>query len=155
MLKKNVQQLRELLIKKGVSLDIILEEKGRLLLYVYRKDRLEQDLSCPVVSDFLKKYGYNPLNISSVIDTLKSRFTGCNIDGKFPHEIGLFLGYPIKDVIGFIKNGGKNYVYSGYWKVYDEEENATSVFASYDKCFAVYRRLSSQGANIFRLTVAC
>ena len=38
--------------------------------------------------------------------------------GDFPHEIGLLLGYPPEDVSGFIENGGKNFLCSGYWKVY-------------------------------------
>ena len=35
---------------------------------------------------------------------------------EFPHEIGLFLGYPPEDVEGFIQepNGQK---YTGIWKV--------------------------------------
>ena len=36
----------------------------------------------------------------------------------FPHEMGLLLGYPVEDVTGFMVHGGKNSLYSGYWKVY-------------------------------------
>lgn len=35
----------------------------------------------------------------------------------FPHEIGLFLGYPSEDVSGFIKHGAKNSKCVGTWKV--------------------------------------
>ena len=34
--------------------------------------------------------------------------------GAFPHEIGLLLGYPVEDVLGFIRYQGKNYLYTGY-----------------------------------------
>ena len=34
--------------------------------------------------------------------------------GAFPHEIGLLLGYPVEDVLGFIRHQGKNYLYTGY-----------------------------------------
>ncbi len=33
---------------------------------------------------------------------------------QFPHEMGLLLGYPVEDVVGFMENNGKNYLYSGY-----------------------------------------
>ena len=42
----------------------------------------------------------------------------------FPHEIGLFLGYPFEDVMGFIENKGENYLCSGCWKVYSCEQDA-------------------------------
>ena len=45
---------------------------------------------------------------------------------QFPHEIGVFLGYPLEDVKGFIENKGKNFLYSGYWKVYSDVERAKS-----------------------------
>ena len=32
--------------------------------------------------------------------------------GKFPHEIGLFLGYPPEDVSGFIENRANAEVHS-------------------------------------------
>lgn len=41
------------------------------------------------------------------------------IQEDFPHEMGILLGYPVEDVEGFIINNGKNELYTGYWKVYD------------------------------------
>ena len=51
----------------------------------------------------------------------------------FPHEIGLLLGYPIEDVVGFIEQKGKNYLYSGYWKVYGEVEKKKEIFRQYEE----------------------
>ena len=51
----------------------------------------------------------------------------------FPHEIGLLLGYPLKDVKAFIENSGKNYLLSGYWKVYHDKERALEIFDAYTK----------------------
>ena len=39
---------------------------------------------------------------------------------KFPHEIGIFLGYPLADVAGFIRNKGRNCKCIGTWKVYGD-----------------------------------
>ena len=35
----------------------------------------------------------------------------------FPHEIGVFLGYPVEDVEGYMQNDGKNFLLVGYWKM--------------------------------------
>lgn len=40
-----------------------------------------------------------------MLDTLAGRIQ--NAGGEFPHEIGLFLGYPLGDVKGFIKHKAK------------------------------------------------
>lgn len=63
----------------------------------------------------------------------KSRYNIDSCQPVFPHEIGLLLGYPLKDVIAFIQNHGRNYILSGYWKVYYDKEMAAGIFESYDK----------------------
>ena len=64
----------------------------------------------------------------------------------FPHEVGLFLGYPLDDVTGFIEQKGKNYKCCGIWKVYG---NPTSrprmLFRKLKKCSEIYRRLFADG----------
>ena len=72
----------------------------------------------------------------------------------FPHEIGLFLGYPLGDVIGFIKNAGQNCKCVGCWKVYCNECEAIKAFARFKKCTSVYVRLWNQGRSVRQLTVA-
>lgn len=54
-----------------------------------------------------------------------------NTAEAFPHEIGLLLGYPLKDVEAYIENSGKNYLLSGYWKVYHDKDKALSIFEAY------------------------
>ena len=73
--------------------------------------------------------------------------------GGFPHEIGLFLGYPIDDVISFIENKGKNFKCCGCWKVYHDEDNAKKTFEKYKKCTNIYCKKYLQGSSLKRLTV--
>ena len=68
--------------------------------------------------------------------------------------IGLFLGYPLGDVIGFIKNAGQNCKCVGCWKVYYNECEAIKAFARFKKCTNVYVRLWNQGRSVRQLTVA-
>ena len=72
----------------------------------------------------------------------------------FPHEIGVFLDYPLKDVEGFIENKGKNFKISGMWKVYANENETEKLFARYRKCREIYIRLWKQGKSVMQLTVA-
>lgn len=136
---------------RGVAL-ITLREKGdRALIYVFRKKRLREELDCPKIREFLKSSGYSGSNIGTALSTLRAHLT--ELDG-FPHEIGLFLGYPIGDVIGFIRNKGRNCKCCGCWKVYCDECEAEKTFARYKKCEQVYMRLWEQGRTVRQLTVA-
>ena len=53
--------------------------------------------------------------------------------GQFPHEIGLFLGYPPCDVLGFLHDAGRHSKLSGYWQVYGDAQAALALFAKYKK----------------------
>lgn len=99
-----------------------------LLLLIYRRNALEQALFNKKASRILERLGYQsqPLSLESHLLNLGKRFTG-----KFPHEIGLFLGFPPEDVRGYIENDGNNAIASGYWKVYGNVRRAKSVFAKF------------------------
>ena len=72
----------------------------------------------------------------------------------FPHEVGLFLGYPLEDVIGFISNKGENYYQVGPWKVYSDQETAVKKFEKFKKCTMIYKRLFSEGKTLQQLAVS-
>ena len=136
---------------KGVAMIALRETDNRALIYVFRKNKLRKDLCCPKIERFLKNNGYGGTNIGAALSTLRSHL---NEHGNFPHEIGVFLGYPIDDVIGFIINKGQNSKCTGCWKVYCNECEAAKTFARFKKCEAVYMRLWEQGRSVRQLTVA-
>ena len=78
----------------------------------------------------------------------------CLLFGRFSHEIGVFLGYPLGDVVGFIENRGKNFTCCGCWKSYGDPDAAQKHFDQLSKCTAVYLRLFHSGTPILRLAVA-
>lgn len=138
--------------QKGVSIAILRNRASKALLYVYRKSRLDDDLQKPGVPEFLSRYGYKEFHADYGIAQLKKKFAE---EESFPHEIGLFLGYPLKDVTGFIENAGKNSKCSGCWKVYCNECETLKLFAQFKKCKNVYLGLFLQGKrNVLQLTVA-
>lgn len=151
-LETSLQQLRRKLEPKGVSLEVIHHYPQNVLVYVYRPVRLQQDLKQPGAAKLLREYGYEGTSVEQALAHLKKRIAAA--DG-FPHEIGLFLGYPLGDVMGFIENRGKNCKCVGCWKVYCDECEAQKMFARFDKCCAVYRRLFAEGRrSLCQLTVA-
>ncbi len=138
------------LADKGVSMTILAEQRDGVLVYVYRRSFLERDLSRPASRAFLAGYGYGETDADRALERLRQRMEQGE---EFPHEIGVFLGYPLADVIGFIENGGKNCICCGCWKVYCDEWEARKTFARYKKCTEVYCRLHRDGRTIRQLTV--
>lgn len=136
---------------KGVCLRLLRAKNGCALIYVYRPLRLAADLRKPGVAEFLAGCGYRSLAPEDALERLSLRL--CTQD-SFPHEIGLFLSYPLGDVQGFIEHGGAHYKCSGCWKVYCNECEAAKLFAKYQKCRGVYWRLFSGGRSVLQLTVA-
>ena len=135
---------------KGVHLRALRCRGCRALVYVYRPDRLAGDLSGPEAAALLRRFGYTATDVEHALDTLGRRLGG-QVD--FPHEIGLFLGYPLCDVVGFIENGGKCEKCTGCWKVYGDEHAAQRQFCRFNKCRDVYTRLWSRGRSVTQLTV--
>lgn len=150
-LKKCVEVWNETLSEKGVFLEVLKKGDHDTLIYVYRKEKLREDLNREGVFDFLRQCGYCHGSTKEILDFLKQRLQESEC---FPHEIGLFLGYPLEDVIGFVENGGKNSKCSGCWKVYGDCERAIRMFEQFKKCRTIYKYLFAQGRSISQLTVA-
>lgn len=91
---------------KGVTVSIIKEcpVTHAYLVYVYRAKSLEESLQQPDVQHYLLREGYPQGGLQECLDHL-SRCLCC--EAEFPHEIGVFLGYPLEDVVGFVANKGK------------------------------------------------
>ena len=126
----------------------------RYLVYVYRESRLREVLADENVRAFLAQEGYTLSEDGDCEPLLRQMAQRLCCEAEFPHEIGLFLGYPLGDVIGFIENHGQNCLCSGVWKVYTNPEAAAGAFRKFSKCTRVYRRLFFGGQrNVEQLTV--
>ena len=150
-IEEQIEFWNQCMKEKGIRLYILRRQKNRVLVYVYRKKQLEVSLNRPGVAKFLKKYGYGSTDVEYALNRLKSRIGENN---EFPHEIGVFLDYPLGDVIGFILNEGRNFKCAGCWKVYCDECACRKTFEKYKKCRDVYVRLWQQGRSVLQLTVA-
>ena len=102
-------------------------------------------------AELLKSCGYAELELSAMLENLSRRL---NKRAEFPHEIGLFLGYPLADVKGFIENKGAGCKLVGFWKVYGDAVAAEKKFSQFKKCSALYYSNYKKGRSISKLTVA-
>lgn len=150
-IKQSVRKLNAVLVKKGLRVLPLKFCNNRALIYVYRPSKLSQDLKQDTACDLLKKYGYTTVKPEHCIVQLMQRLTDSE---EFPHEIGLFLGYPPEDVCGFIENKAEKCKCVGCWKVYGDVNKAQKTFAKYKKCTKVYYEQWTKGKSIERLTVA-
>lgn len=145
------RELNKKLCVKGLRILPLRYKNGRALIYVYRPSKLKNDFSNKQVRELLYSFGYNIENPDMCVVQLMKRLKEA---GEFPHEIGLFLGYPAEDVTGFIENRAGGAKFTGYWKVYGDLEQAKKTFAKYKKCTDVYCVQYAKGSNISKLTVA-
>lgn len=149
--KESVKETDFLLADKGVRVRTLKTCPEGSLVYVYRPAMLNAKLSKPDVQAFLKMYAYEGVEIDACLERLTERIH-CGAD--FPHEVGVFLDYPLEDVIGFIKHRGCGYCCVGCWKVYGDAEAAQRTFELYKKCKRVYADCYHRGFDVTRLTVA-
>lgn len=140
-----------ILVKKGIRVLPLRYRDKRALIYVYRPSRLIKDLGNYDACKLLKEQGYTGDTpercLVQLIQKLKESM-------EFPHEIGLFLGYPPEDVYGFMQNKAKGYKCVGGWKVYGDVVQARKTFAKYKKCTEIYCAQFAQGKSMERLTAA-
>lgn len=149
-LRESLRSLNRRLVPKGLRVVCLRVHKGRALIYVYRPSGLKKDLLDDQARALLEQHGYTPAKGEGCVCQLIRRLHSSE---EFPHEIGLFLGYPPEDVCGFIQNKAA-YKCVGCWQVYGDVDAAKRTFARYEKCTRVYCAKWAQGTTIERLTVA-
>lgn len=148
-LLSEIRRINRCLETKGLRLIPLKSLKKRMLLYLYRPTLLREDFNRESTVRILNERGYEnthfPCCIVRLIEKMKKQ-------EEFPHEVGLFLGYPPEDVQGFIDN--KECKCCGCWKVYGDEKQALETFEKYKKCTEIYCAQWDQGKSLENLTVA-
>ena len=149
-LSMEVRRLNRSLKDKGIRLIPIKRKDRKALLYLYRPARLKEDLLSAEAGSILREKGYPVGNPDVCVSTLVRHLSG---DEEFPHEVGLFLGYPPSDVKCFMADSRKGVQCVGYWKAYGNVSEAERTFNRFRKCTSVYRKLMEEGKSLEQLTV--
>ncbi len=145
-----IREVNKALKGKGLRVIPLKKTNKYALIYLYRPTHLKRDLNDPHALSILKKRGYKPQDpehcIVQLVRHLKS-------DKSFPHEIGLFLGYPPSDVECFMKHPCEGVKCCGCWKAYSEPEKAQKMFIRFKKCKEAFREMNKNGKSLAQLAV--
>jgi len=107
-------------------------DENHVVILFFHKRLLEVIIENSENIEFLERFGYDSkMNLIEALQHLSSRFVD-----KCPHEVGLFLGYHLEDVVEYIKETDGTGIVVGYWKVYTKADEAIRKFKRYDQARA-------------------
>ena len=109
----------------------LVDRRDSLLLFLYNPISLAALLARKGVVALLRRTGYqNPADMAAALAELQSRLQY----GAFPHEIGAFLGYPLKDVVGFMGLASVKFTCQGPWKIYGDPSGSLELAEACRQC---------------------
>ena len=115
--------------KLQLEYKVLRETHTAKILIIYTSSAIKEILEQKDVRGFLEGLNYPSLDVEAALNQLVERYQLYHC----PHELGLFLGIPLEDVKDFMECGTKECKLCGYWKVYNDPENALKIFAAYDQ----------------------
>jgi len=114
----------------GLHMAELRNKKDSSLFLIYDQNELDKAIRNEQSLCILNEFGYKTDgSVDEFIEHLSYRLS----DSNFPHEVGIFLGYPLGDVKAYIENKGKNCACCRYWKAYEDVEKAQKTWARIDK----------------------
>lgn len=147
--KGNEEVVKRILNRTGISYYRLIQTRTKTTFLLFRRNELEEFLADENVRNVLMKAGYKSLQIDKILRTFSLRYEAyIQGDKSFPHEMGLLLGYPVEDVVGFVENNGKNFLYSGYWKVYENQKAKVKLFDKFKVAEETFIHLLSNGLSM-------
>ncbi|MRR53287.1 MAG: DUF3793 family protein [Deltaproteobacteria bacterium] len=110
---------------------VLVERPESLLLFLYDRGALCRLLADKKAVAMLRKAGYAAeFDLDSLLTELGSRF----VSGAVPHEIGIILGYPLKDVAGFMGISRRQFSCQGPWKIYGNPKESLLLAETHRQC---------------------
>ena len=150
--REELRRLNGILKKKGLRAVPVRMTAEFALVYLYRPDFLKRDLGSEEATCLLKSLGYEPQSVNRSVAFLARMMREKE---AFPHEVGLFLGYPPEDVLGFMKSSREGVKCVGCWKVYGDEARARAAFWRFQRCREVFEENVQRGRKLEALIVRC
>ncbi|WP_315324074.1 DUF3793 family protein [Stomatobaculum longum] len=150
--REELRELNGILKRKGLRAVPVRMTAEFALVYLYRPDFLKRDLGCEEAARLLTSLGYEPQSVNRSVAFLARMMREKEV---FPHEVGLFLGYPPEDVLGFMKSSREGVKCVGCWKVYGDETKARAAFWRFQRCREVFEENVQRGRKLEALIVRC
>ena len=122
------------------------------MLLLYADSLSDEFLTRPEVRKIFIQQGYSDFAFQQLLTKFAKRYESY-LTGTcgFPHEMGLFLGYPPEDVAGFMDHKGRDCLYTGDWKVYEHPLEKIELFHRFDKAREGLLRLIARGFDLAEL----
>lgn len=129
---------------------ITTHDGGKRVLFINEKS-MEKVLVNKRCINFLKFVGYSSdYELNDYMDELVFRLQS----EEFPHEIGVFLGYPLKDVLGFMGYGKNELVEVKNWRIYGDKEISYEVYNNFMRDKAIMKEMiESMNINELRIVI--
>ena len=124
-----------MLIKEfGLSAYLLYSTPDKVSILVFNMKKTEEYLMSEENISFINSLGYKEVSMNTVLREISVKYSGyMRQTSSFPDELGIVLGYPTEDVVGYIENKGKDFLLNGYWKVYSDPDKKESLFRSFDE----------------------
>jgi hypothetical protein len=136
----------KLLAQAGLAAFELAQRENSVLLLIYHPERLAAYLETPKVTNFLRRAGYHRVaNMQEILRELQGRCTA----SEFPHEIGAILGYPLKDVAGFMGWVKLPVTHQGPWKIFGDPRSSLAVIEACRDCRDGMARRLQAGSDPF------
>lgn len=104
------------ILRKYLNFIVLSKKNDKYKLFIYNPAKLEETLNRKIVLNHLVNLGYSKtFTLDGYIATLIVRLRNSE---HFPHEIGFFLGYPVKDVLSFMGLIDLPFVKTMGWRMY-------------------------------------
>jgi hypothetical protein len=144
--KEKIREWSRLFKKDGRYITALPGQTGRIPFFIYDRYLLEKQCTSYCVKEYLgiKKYPVES-RFYAVLAELLHRLSG---EQAFPHEVGIFLGYPLEDVKAFEVMSGRACRYSGFWKVYGDVGTAQKQMEVYKSCCTQCSELVRNGLAV-------
>jgi len=116
----------------GLTFMVLQTRQRALLLLCFDHAHLERHLAHSGVRTLLHKAGYAAdAPLATLLEELQRRTVE---SGSFPHEIGLFIGYPAKDVAAFMGMVRLPFACQALWKIYGDPQRSLGLAEQYRSC---------------------
>ncbi len=141
-LKKKIRKIEKYIGNcQKVSYRIITYKKTSLKVLFYNPQLLNNYLMDYRNLKFLKSHGYpKDYTLNDYLEYLIKNIE----EGTIPHEIGVFLGYPLKDIIGFIGHPSLKLTKVNGWRVYGDTKVSDKKFKEFLEAKIKIRNLLNQ-----------
>ena len=118
--------------------ELLVERDSSLVLF-YHPEAMKCALRDPANRAILARCGYPAdADARALLNELQRRF---RLASGLPHEVGVFLGYPAKDVAGFMANLPRTPVEHGRWAVYGDATESVARMTLYRRIEAAAERV--------------